>query len=211
MASETSVNGSSDENSRTSLTLLHRAAAADHESWQRLVTIYGPLVRHWARTAGVRVCDIDDVAQDVFQVLAGKLHEFDSEKGRGFRAWLWGISRNKLREFLRRGEAGAVAAGGTDAHIAMASVPAELDEETWTFIGASGAGQLLNAALNLVREDTQPHVWEAFWKMTIDGLPAADVGRELGMSSKAVRQAKYRVLQRLRLELGTDADDLLAS
>jgi DNA-directed RNA polymerase specialized sigma24 family protein len=37
--------------------------------------------------------------------------------------------------------------------------------------------------------------------MVFDGHGAADIARELGMNKKSVREAKYRVCQRLRKEL----------
>jgi DNA-directed RNA polymerase specialized sigma24 family protein len=38
--------------------------------------------------------------------------------------------------------------------------------------------------------------------MTVDGQPAADVGAALGLAANAVHQAKFRVLRRLRQEMG---------
>ncbi|TXT29049.1 MAG: sigma-70 family RNA polymerase sigma factor [Planctomycetota bacterium] len=44
--------------------------------------------------------------------------------------------------------------------------------------------------------------WQAFWRVTVDGLSATEVANELGMKSGTVRVAKSRVLQRLRKQLG---------
>jgi hypothetical protein len=44
--------------------------------------------------------------------------------------------------------------------------------------------------------------WQAFWRLAIEGQPVAIVAKDLGMNPKAAYEAKYRVLRRIRTELG---------
>ena len=60
---------------------------------------------------------------------------------------------------------------------------------------------LTRGILDLVRAEFEQRTWDAFWKTTVEGRPATDVGQELGMSANAVYLAKSRVLRRLREEL----------
>ena len=62
---------------------------------------------------------------------------------------------------------------------------------------------LLQRALKLVENDFAPHTWKAFWQFTIEGRSAKEIADEIGMSETGVRQAKFRVLARLREALGT--------
>jgi RNA polymerase sigma-70 factor (ECF subfamily) len=48
----------------------------------------------------------------------------------------------------------------------------------------------------------RPTTWAAFQRVAVDGLPAARVAEELGLSENAVLQAKSRILKRLRQEAG---------
>jgi RNA polymerase sigma-70 factor (ECF subfamily) len=57
-------------------------------------------------------------------------------------------------------------------------------------------------ALELIRSEFQERTWTAFWRLTVEGHTAAEIGAELGMKSNSVRQAKFRVMQRLRTEFG---------
>jgi hypothetical protein len=41
-----------------------------------------------------------------------------------------------------------------------------------------------------------------FWRTVIDGQSSPQIAADLGLTPHAVRQATYRVLQRLRAELG---------
>jgi RNA polymerase sigma-70 factor (ECF subfamily) len=61
---------------------------------------------------------------------------------------------------------------------------------------------LFQRALALIQGEFEEKTWRAFWAVVIDGKKPRETGKELGMSEGAVRVAKCRVLQRLRLELG---------
>jgi RNA polymerase sigma-70 factor, ECF subfamily len=60
--------------------------------------------------------------------------------------------------------------------------------------------------LAVVQPDFSSTTWQAFHRFAVDGLPAAMVAEEMGMSVNSVIQAKSRILKRLREEAG----DLLA-
>jgi RNA polymerase sigma-70 factor (ECF subfamily) len=57
---------------------------------------------------------------------------------------------------------------------------------------------VLRRLLAIVRPDFEPKTWQAFTRFALDGLPAADVAQELGISEGAVMQARFRILKRLR-------------
>jgi RNA polymerase sigma-70 factor (ECF subfamily) len=54
--------------------------------------------------------------------------------------------------------------------------------------------------LEMLRGDFEATTWKAFERTALDGLPAAEVAAELGLSSNAVFIARSRVLARLRQE-----------
>jgi len=54
--------------------------------------------------------------------------------------------------------------------------------------------------LATVRTDFKEATWTAFQRFALDGTPAADVAKELGLSLNAVILAKSRIMKRLREE-----------
>lgn len=118
-----------------------------------------------------------------------------------FRGWLWTISRNKITDHFRRYQAGVQARGGTDAQRQLAQTPDFLQNSSSATDSSEFDDQLQRRALELLHSEFEDRTWQAFWRMTIDGRPAAEIAEDLGMTKKAVRQAKFRVLQRLRQEL----------
>ena len=57
-------------------------------------------------------------------------------------------------------------------------------------------------ALELVRAEFEAGTWESFWLVAVEGRTPAEVATQTGRSPGAVRQAKSRVLRRLKEEVG---------
>lgn len=184
----------------TSKSLLRRVRNRDADAWLRFTDLYGPLVYYWARQAGLQVSDAADLGQEVFQVVATRIDSFQHEApGATFRGWLRVITSNKLKEFGRS----RVAAGevGTISFGQIAQVAEENDDVEQL----NSRAILMRRALELIQGDFDSRTWQAFWRTTVDDQSATGVAAELKMTSGNVRQAKYRVLRRLREEL----DELL--
>jgi hypothetical protein len=58
------------------VTLLDKARQGDRPSWERLLKLYRPLVLWWCRARVARREDAEDVAQEVFTTVFGRLGEF---------------------------------------------------------------------------------------------------------------------------------------
>jgi len=197
------MNASSSERSDfTSLSLVERARARDPDAWRRLSRLYGPLVYGWARQAGLQASDAADLGQEVFRTVAARITAFRRDRpGDSFRGWLWGITRNKLKEFARRRAAGPQAAGGTDAHTKLHALADLPSGESGEFRETDSRTSLMHRALEAVRVEFEERTWQAFWRSSVYEHNTADIAEDLQMTQKAVRQAKYRVLRRLRLEM----------
>lgn len=190
-----------DRSESTSHSLLARVLQRDAQAWERFAALYTPLVYSWARRGGLQESDAADIVQDVFRTVFGRLGSFqkDGQQSR-FCGWLWAITRNRVRLFYRQRAPQAQAAGGTDAAIALAQLPDlwQREEEPST---ADEQQALLRRALLLVQADFSGETWQAFWRLAVEGHGTAEIAADLGLSASAVRQAKYRVLCRLRDEL----------
>lgn len=190
------------ESPATSLTLLQRAQARQPDAWERLVDLYAPLVLHWCRRAGLNDADAADVFQEVFRSLAEHLGEFRRDRpGDTFRGWLRIIARNKVHDHFRRQQRQPAAAGGSDIQRQLLDVADPLPLNDDPSENALLTRQL-HQALELIRPDLEERTWLAFWKVQMDNREPRDVAAELGMTPAAVRKARYRVLERLRQELG---------
>lgn len=200
--------------SATSPSFLNGVRGRDEAAWKRFSRLYGPLVYRWLRQASLSPADAEDVLQEVFVAVAHSIGRLEFKPGTGsFRRWLRGIAGNKLKQFFQKAADAPRAIGGSGGHRQWANLPAIADELPSTDGEASARqseptaipfdeeASLLHRALGLLKSDFEEQTWRAFWRMAVDGRTSVEVAEELGMSKKAVRQAKYRVLRRLRDEL----------
>ncbi len=181
----------------TSLTLIKRLRALDPEAWQILSSLYGPLIYRWARQTGLQSQDAADVLQNVLMSVMRGIEKFSYEKpGASFRGWLCTITRNAAYA-LWRTRGGREEAVGGDGLAALPALPERADGAADP-ADADTFTALTHRALELVRERVDSRTWDAFWQTTIADQTAEEAAADLGMTSTAVRQAKFRVLCRLR-------------
>lgn len=189
--------------SATSTSWLRLVKAHDAAAWSRLTELYGPLVFHWGRRQGMSPEDAGDLLQEVFAAVAIAIDRFLHSAERGtFRGWLWTIARNKLRDHFRRTANREEADGGTEAQRRLSAISEVWSEDSNELTDRIELRQLFSRALERVRCEFEKRTWQAFWLCTVDLRDTADVAAELGLSTNSVRQAKSRILRRLRVELG---------
>ena len=190
----------------TSLGLLDRLklATPDAAEWRRVHDIYAPLIRSWlARVPGVGD-EANDLAQEVLLVLFRELPAFDRRRDGAFRAWLRRITVHRLRAFWQARQRRPVA-GAQDAERLLAELE-DADGDLAREWDRDHDRHVFDKLLAVVRPDFEDATWRAFTRFAVDGLPAARVAEEMGMTDNAVLQAKFRVLKRLREEAGEMLD-----
>lgn len=201
VVNESSAGGRYSDQSSIASSLLVQAQAKDGRAWQRIVYLYGPLVRGWCRRSGLRETDAEDVAQEVFRAAFAGIERFRREEaGQSFRGWLYGITRNKVLDQRRREARSPNAVGGTEFGQRVGQHADPLSVQGIEEASRADVPSLYRRALELIQTDFAERTWKAFWATTIDGQPAAEVAAELEMSVGAVYVAKSRVLARLREE-----------
>ncbi|MEZ6093816.1 MAG: sigma-70 family RNA polymerase sigma factor [Pirellulaceae bacterium] len=192
---------SSSTREKTSMSLLRRAADSDSNAWHALVDLYGPLVGNWCLTRGLKPEDASDVVQTVFIAVSKNLSRFQPRNENGaFRAWLWTITRNKIRDWARSQRPDS-AVGGSSANqrIIQLEAPDEFEPEPTS---AFDINELTQRAMSQIRDSIAPQTWNAFWRTVVEGQTTDNVSQELGLSPASVRQARSRVLRKLREQLG---------
>ena len=190
----------------TSLSLLDRLkrAEADPTEWRRVQDIYLPLIRSWvSRVPGVGD-EANDLSQEVLLVLIRELPTFDRRRDGAFRAWLRQITVNRLGTFWK-GRRRRPLAGDEETDHLLSQLEDPNGEQTkqWDRDHDRHVSQKL---LAIVQPDFEDKTWQAFTRFALDGLSAAQVAEELGLSEGAVLQAKFRILKRLREEAGEMLD-----
>ena len=164
------------------------------DAWPRFVQLYTPLLYHWAHRSGFPRQEADDLVQEVFAVLVRKLPLLTYDPHKTFRGWLRTVALNKWNERRRR------QAPATRPLDAVATVDPDATDPAEQFWEEEYRGMLLKRAMQLMHTDF-PDSWQACYQVLVDGRPVAEVAAQHGMTPGALRQAKFRMLRRLREEL----------
>ena len=195
MARDTISEASSKSDSGLSLAM--RLQAGSQDAWADFVRLFGPLVDTWCRAAGVPKCSIPDVAQAVFLTAFRKVATFDAtQQNASFRGWLWAVTRSRVADYFRR--RGQQARGGSTMLQQLADIPDIIEDEPSQ---PNDIAALLHRALDQIECEFGPHTWDMFWRATVLGHPTDLIATDYDVTTAAVRQAKSRVLRRLRKQL----------
>jgi RNA polymerase sigma-70 factor (ECF subfamily) len=168
-----------------------------------MVGLFGPAIYHWSRQSGLQPADADNVTQEVFVAVSNHVATFRREgPDDSFRGWLFRIARNKILTHFRVDRRRAEAKGATTWQRQLQDVPEPTESSSVLALEPSAHALAVRSALKTIRGDFQARTWQAFLLSAVEGKPAGEIAAQLGMTIAAVHQAKYRVSQRLREELG---------
>ncbi len=178
----------------TSDSMIQRACRLEPAAWERLCALYGPVIHGWCRHGGLQDSDAADAVQEVFRSVFTHLHQFRRDGG-VFHAWLWRITINQVRLHLRHQQRNPIPTD--DVQVQQWPDSADGDEPE----PESTRQRVLRRVLDLIRGDFSEQTWSAFARTTLQGESCQEVAADLGINANVVRQARFRVLRRLRQEL----------
>jgi RNA polymerase sigma-70 factor (ECF subfamily) len=186
---------------QTSETLLSRLrrSPTDQAAWGEFVDRYGPMIYDWCRRWHLQEADARDVCQDVLLRLARLMRTFSYDRAGSFRGWLKTLTRHALANFTaRRKRTGAItsdprAAGLLTTVAAHEDLVQRLEEEF--------DRELLERAMARVRRRVEPHTWEAFRLLALEGWPGARAAVQLHMKVATAFVARSKVQHLLREEI----------
>lgn len=173
---------------------------SNHTAWQEFMRLYGPVVYGFARKRGLQDADAADLMQDVMRSVSSAIGRLDYDRKQGaFRGWLFTITRNKVFNFLSARRIRPRGSGDTSTNKLLDSHPdSDEGEEEWE---VEYQRRLAALAMERVKGEFQENTWRAFWLTAVEGVAAAEAGKQVGMSPGAVYVAKSRVLARLKEEV----------
>jgi RNA polymerase sigma factor (sigma-70 family) len=163
--------------------VLVAAQAGADWAWTRLYRSVAPSVRGYLAANGAD--DPDNLLGEVFLQLARNLPTFDGDEAR-FRAWVFTIARNRLRDEHRRRRRRPA-----DPVATLPETPVEPDLL---------AGVLTAEARSLL-DGLTPQQREVLLLRVFADLPLEDVATIVGRSVTAVKSLQHRALARLRQEM----------
>jgi RNA polymerase sigma-70 factor (ECF subfamily) len=187
--------------SRTSITLFQmlRRQGSQPEAWQEFDRRYRPKIYGWCRRWGLQDADAEDATQNVLAKLTQMLHDFQYDPTRQFRSWLKTVTNNACSDYAERLRSGT---GSGDSAVLRLLQMQEARHDLVRDLEATFDRELLETAMQAVRQRVAPRTWEAFRLTAVEQLAGADVAKRLAMPPSSVFVAKHRVMKLLQEEIG---------
>lgn len=173
------------------------ADARDERAWRRFYDRFTPMLLSYAKRVGLSDADAQDVVAETLTTFlqAYRAGRYERERAR-LKSWLGGIIHNKiLKLHARRTTASLDVVQPEDRGQPMEPAATEDQDEAF-----EREWQLdrLNAALNILRRESDPNTYQAFDLYALKDWPVAKVASFLNMTPNAVYISKTRTLKRLR-------------
>lgn len=185
----------------TSPTLIGRLRLSppDESAWADFEHRYSAQIQRWCRRWGMQPSDADDLTQDVLLALSKQMHKFQYDPNGRFRAWLKTIAYRTWADFLTQQKRRAAMSG--DTAIVQLLDSQDVQDDFFRQLEEEWKRELLEKAMNEVRQRVQPHTWETFQLLVRDGLSGADAAERMGMKVGAVWVAKSKVQRMIQQEI----------
>jgi RNA polymerase sigma-70 factor (ECF subfamily) len=185
----------------TSPTLLGRLGRVptDQAAWAEFAERYGRKIYGWCRQWNLQQADAEDVTQQVLLKLAVAMRTFTYDPSKSFRAWLKTVTHHAWRDFADgRGRPGA---GSGDTAVLERLQTVQARDDLVGELDGEFDRDLLDEAMARVRVRVQPHTWQAFHSLAVEGVSGAETARRLGMKVATVFVARSKVQKMVREEV----------
>ena len=178
----------------TLLQRLARSGTPDQVAWREFVEHYGRKIYQWCRHWKLQEADARDVTQNVLLKMAERIKDFRYDPARSFRAWLKTVTHHAWRDYVESQHRAGLGANGEG----LQSLEAQ--EDLVAHIEQEFDRELFELAMHRVHLRMAPHNWQAFYLTALEGVPAAEVARQLEMKIGRVYAARSTIQQLLQEE-----------
>lgn len=181
----------------TNQSLLRRVRnRTDAKSWREFFDLYHPILLRYAMKRGLSRDDAEDVAQECMQTLSTKMTTFDYSRSRGrFKSYVCTLANNAISNMFRRRRPRRARTG----ELALIPEVDQSNRDTWDHAWLHGH---LRCCLKMLESRFAPSTIAAFKMYVLQGRPVDEVCNRLDLSPNQVHQAKFRVTERLRADMG---------
>lgn len=192
------MNGPMNGPQTTSISLMARLgdAGQNEAAWNEFLRIYGPHVIQWCRGHGLRDSDAQDISQEVLLRFWRRAASFHYDPSQTLRGYLRRMVLSAVSEWAEQARRGGRVGGKEPLDALLENIPAR--EDLAARLERAYDTELLAIAMREVEERVQPHTWEAFRLLAMEGRSGMEVAERLGMQVNTAYVARTKVQRMIR-------------
>lgn len=171
----------------------------DAAAWLQFSSRYADVLVRFCRRRGLQQADAEDISQQVLFAVSRQIPGFQQQSDRGlFRSWLATIAIRAIWKHKRQsGRKSGTSQLKDD----------DLPEPTCRSWLADFNAAVLETGMERICPEFSTEEWTAFQRVWLADEPCLTVAAEIGKPASWVYRTKYRILDRLKREIGMLADD----
>lgn len=182
----------------TSISLLIRLQDGENsraqEDWNRFVALYTPLLVMWMRRRRVQEADVADLVQSIFVKLYQSLAKLQIDPALRFRGYLFTISINAYRDFLRKQKKQPLSTQELESAVVTAQADSSLFKE-------DHQEYLLLAAFDAMKDLLSGRVREICHRSYVENESLDHIAEDLGLTMNQVYLARSRGIKKVKEQL----------
>ncbi len=164
------------------------------DAWNEFFNRYSPAVQFAVRKFRIQRDDACDCAQEVWMKIVAQMSAMKYQPARGpFFAWLDGLIRNAVIDFLRRTPRKGVTTLESLGNTVVTSAPGPP-----AVCERAEKHQFLRHLLNHLQESTSPLNYQVLHLLHLDSLSVSEVAERLALSAQQVWYRNHRTLRKLQ-------------
>jgi RNA polymerase sigma factor (sigma-70 family) len=182
-------------NADTRVSVIMGICQQDPERWREFDAIYRPILFGFLHKQGLEHFEADEVIQDTYLKLLGKIQTYDRETCR-FRTWLFRVTHNTMIDHARRRASHQKALNGWAANVLRAT-PSDsiVMEQQFRKLHTQ---KILSHALKKVSARVSSKAWTCFQQRLLANRPGAEIAADLQIEPNAVYVHACRVMKLVR-------------
>jgi RNA polymerase sigma factor (sigma-70 family) len=177
----------------------------DDKSWQDFFDTYWKLIYSAATKAGLPHAEAQDVVQETILTVSRTIQEFRYDPTRGsFKGWLLNTTRWRILDHLRRCKPESSPGprpADTRSTDVIEQIPDPASAEIEAVWEAEWQQNLMDAAIQRVKQEVKPKHFQIFELYALKGRPAGQVARTFGVNVALVHLIKHRVASQIKKEV----------
>ncbi len=167
---------------------LDAVLSGDTDAFLKIERVFGPTLRVFLASQLFHLDDVDDIAQESLIIAYRKLDSF--RRGQDFGAWLRGIARNKLLQYIEQSNRRSALMES------FQKEGAALLADEFEARASQTRSAHVNAMLGCVAK--LPDKMRQIVRTVLDGNRSSTLAAEFKMTPAAIYQLQYRALKLLR-------------
>ena len=178
----------------------------DQESWRVFFDTYWKLIYGVALKAGLTESEAEDVVQETVLTAAKTMGKFKyNSKVCSFKSWLMHLTRKRIADQFNKRmpvqRARRRAASDESKTSTLERIPDPGGPDLEAFWSAEWSRNLLEAALDRVKRETNPKHFQLYYLHVVKNRPAREVAQTLNTNVGQVYLAKHRVARLLKKQV----------